>query len=265
MKPLSKPKIIFFDIDDTLYVKYHDTVPDSVFDALHQLKQQGIIPAIATGRGRGIFPKAINELIDKVGIDLIISINGQCSHYQGELLADFPLEKSLIDDMTTRLNAQNLSYGFMTSDKIFALKIDDALHEALSSLHIPYETLSLEEFNRSQAVYQIVAFHQDNAHLDLSLPDGLKSVRWHKKGFDILDINGSKARGIEQALNKLDLTFADAMAFGDGLNDVEMLQAVGFGVAMGNAHPKLKEIADYVCPNAIDNGIYQGLKDLAII
>lgn len=264
-KLLKKPKIVFFDIDDTLYVKYHDYVPDSVFDALHQLKQQGIIPAIATGRGRGIFPTAINRLIDEVGIELIITINGQCNHYQGKLLADFPLSKEQISTTTEYLIQQNLSYAYMTDDKIFAMIEDDAINEALSSLHIPYERIQLQQFDQNQAIYQMLAFHADNTQLQLALPKGLKTVRWHKNGIDILDSQGSKARGIAQVLQQLNLTFADTMAFGDGLNDIEMLETVGFGVAMGNAHPDLKTIADYVCPKAVDDGIYQGLKALAII
>ncbi|MFO1365295.1 MAG: HAD hydrolase family protein [Moraxella osloensis] len=53
-----KPKIVFFDIDDTLYIKLAEKVPQSAIEeALKQLKQQGIMVAIATGRGRAVFPK----------------------------------------------------------------------------------------------------------------------------------------------------------------------------------------------------------------
>lgn len=259
------PKIIFFDIDDTLYIKYHNHVPDSVLTALKAVKEKGIIVAIATGRGRAVFPPAIYDLIDKVGIDLIISINGQCSHHQGKLLSHYPLTDSQINTLTDHLVSQNLSYAYMTADGIMAMAEDEALIEALSSLHIPYTLMKLEDFDKATPVYQVLAFHSDNSTLELQLPQSLKTVRWHKSGIDILDVNGSKARGIEQALKALNLTFEDAWAFGDGLNDVEMLQKVAFGVAMGNANPELKAVADYVCPNAVDDGIYQGLKDLGVI
>ena len=57
----------------------------------------------------------------------------------------------------------------------------------------------------------------------------------------------------------------DAMAFGDGLNDREMLQAVGLGVAMGNAHPDLKTIAHHIAPAVNEDGIYRALVDLGVI
>ena len=47
------------------------------------------------------------------------------------------------------------------------------------------------------------------------------------------------------------------MAFRRWVNDIEMLQTVGFGVAMGNAHPDVKAAADYVCPAAWEDGIYR--------
>ena len=78
------PKIIFFDIDETLYInrgkKY---VPESAKTALKLLKQKGIITAIATGRTIPIIPPKIVELIEECGIDMIVSLNGQYVEYQG--------------------------------------------------------------------------------------------------------------------------------------------------------------------------------------
>lgn len=261
----SPPKIIFFDIDDTLYVKAQHTVPASVFSALKQLKANGIQLAIATGRGKSVFPKQIYQLIDEVGMDLIVSINGQCCHYHGELLADFPLQAQDVTAVTKLLIEQNMSYAYMTAENIFAMHEDIHLQAALGALQIAYTPMRLVDFDSSQPIYQILAFHENNSHIQLQLPASLKTVRWHYSGIDILDANGSKARGIAHALAALGLTFEDTWAFGDGLNDVEMLQAVGFGIAMGNAHPALQAVADYVCPNAWDDGILLGLKSTGLI
>ena len=57
----------------------------------------------------------------------------------------------------------------------------------------------------------------------------------------------------------------DVMAFGDGLNDLEMMQAVGFSVAMGNGHPQTKALADYICPSVEEDGVLKGLKALGVI
>ena len=52
------------------------------------------------------------------------------------------------------------------------------------------------------------------------------------------------------------LSAADALAFGDGNNDIEMLEAVGTGVAMGNASDTLKAIAADICGSVTQDGIY---------
>ena len=81
MKPASQPKIIFFDIDDTLRPKESGTVPDSTREALRKLKRQGIVTAIATGRSPVILPADIRRLMDETGIEMLVAINGQYVEY----------------------------------------------------------------------------------------------------------------------------------------------------------------------------------------
>lgn len=265
MPTIALPKIIFFDIDDTLYIKAENRIPETTLIALQQLKQQGIIVAIATGRGMGVFPPVINALVADVGIDLLVTINGQYVQYHHQMLIDYPLTSLQISQVSDYLAGQNIAYAYMTANAIYAFKETQALKNALQSLQIGYSVIQPNEFDSNVPVYQILAFYDDNKTVAIDLPDSLKTVRWHFNGVDILDAQGSKARGIEQALQRLGLTFADAWAFGDGLNDIEMLQQVGFGVAMGNAHPNLKTVANYVCPSIVEDGIYQGLKALGVI
>lgn len=257
------PKIIFFDIDDTLYIKYENCVPDSTKLALRQLKDKGIKVAIATGRGICVFPPCVRELIHEIGIDTFVTINGQYNECQGEMLAHFPLTPTQIRHTTDYLVRENIAYGYMTRDEIIGFNESIHMTDALTSLHIPYRVA--EDFDLSTPVYQMLAFYENNQNARLDLDDNLKTVRWHISGVDILDKDGSKARGIRAVLDKLGLSMAEAWAFGDGLNDIEMLGAVGFGVAMGNAHDDLKAVADFVCPSHKDDGIFRGLQDLGVL
>ena len=60
---MKTPKIIFFDIDETLYRKSSNYLPESVPAAIRALKARGIIPAIATGRSLAALPAKIRELV----------------------------------------------------------------------------------------------------------------------------------------------------------------------------------------------------------
>ena len=67
----------------------------------------------------------------------------------------------------------------------------------------------------------------------------------------------SKGKSILRILEHFNLSAEEAIAFGDGFNDREMLQTVGTGIAMGNAAQELKAVADDVCPDTWDEGIYR--------
>ncbi|NRG48280.1 HAD hydrolase family protein, partial [Bacillus sp. CRN 9] len=73
------------------------------------------------------------------------------------------------------------------------------------------------------------------------------------------------AEGIKEMIKRLQLDLEDVYAFGDGLNDIEMLEASGTGVAMGNAFDVVKEAADIVTDHVNEDGIWKGLKQLNLI
>ena len=75
----------------------------------------------------------------------------------------------------------------------------------------------------------------------------------------------SKAAGIDKLLVKMGLTLEDAIAFGDGLNDIEMLQAVGTSVAMGNGHEKAKAAATHIADHVDEDGLAKIMRLLKII
>ena len=67
---------------------------------------------------------------------------------------------------------------------------------------------------------------------------------------------GGKGIGIEKILDFYNIERAHAVAFGDGNNDIEMLQSVGTGIAMQNASAQLKAVSDDVCGDVSADGIY---------
>lgn len=64
-----------------------------------------------------------------------------------------------------------------------------------------------------------------------------------------------KRSALEWLAEKLDISQEQIAAFGDGENDLEMLQYAGFGVAMGNAVTLLKQAADFIAPSCNEDGV----------
>ena len=71
----------------------------------------------------------------------------------------------------------------------------------------------------------------------------------------VVSMTINKAKGLSILLNKIGLKREELMAFGDGYNDIPMLQFAGMGVAMDNAADEIKKAADKVAPNNDDDGI----------
>ncbi len=67
----------------------------------------------------------------------------------------------------------------------------------------------------------------------------------------------SKATGAAFVAERLGLQRQKIVAFGDGENDVEMIEWAGFGISVELGHPRLREAADFICPGPEDDGVAQ--------
>lgn len=269
MNNIEQPiKIIFFDIDDTLYYKKETRIPESITqEVLPKLKARGIIPAIATGRCIGAFPKAIKPYLNQDGFELFVSINGQFNRYKDTIISQYPLSTERIEKIIKHLSALNIEYGFVTTEQFAVSKNTPEVIESLTPIKEDY--IIDPEHYKNHTVIQMLAFYsQEQSQKVINsgmLDEDLKEVRWHPFAVDILTKKNSKAKGIQDVLTYLNLDMKNAVAFGDGLNDLEMLSHVGFGIAMGNAVPELKKMADYVTSPIEKDGILTALQKFNII
>ena len=77
--------------------------------------------------------------------------------------------------------------------------------------------------------------------------------------FDIFNHDNDKSKGIEMILDKVNLTWKDAICFGDSTNDIHMLKKADIGVAMGNASDYVKSFANFATTSTYEDGIYNGV------
>ena len=87
-------------------------------------------------------------------------------------------------------------------------------------------------------------------------------MRWHKTAVDVLPKAVNKWTGCQWVLAETGFQAHQAIAFGDGMNDMEMIKGVGVGIAMGNGHPELKAAADRVALPLHEDGIAIMLDEL---
>ena len=91
------------------------------------------------------------------------------------------------------------------------------------------------------------------------------TTRWCDLFCDIIPANGGKDLGVAATLERLGIDASEAIAFGDGENDLSMFSAVGTSVAMGNAQDTVKAAATYVTTAVDDDGIYNAAKYFGLL
>ncbi|WP_296193288.1 MULTISPECIES: HAD family hydrolase [unclassified Psychrobacter] len=259
---LPVPKVIFFDIDDTLsrngIIAAHNQA------TLEALAKTDIKLVISTGRSKAILPADILALLEADVLDAIICMNGQYSFDNKGLISHYPLSAEQADKIVQLCQTSQLIHKF-----------DSATHIAWSG-----ENERLRDFNaktpnsivdplyyQSNPVYQCSVFFNNQfdkmQDIDFS-QDDLKLVHWHHIGADILPIEASKARGITDVCQYYGVDANECMAFGDGMNDLEMFDLVGYAVAMGDAQPALIARADFVTGTIEERGIQSVLEQFHI-
>ena len=264
---MNTPRAIFFDIDRTLYDHRSDFVPPSTLAAIAALRARGIVPAIATGRGYAALPPRIAQLVASGEIALVVSSNGQYNRLGERVLSAHPLPVADIASLIRAFRARDWEYTFVSEHHMAAGRSRGSSHRVLRGY--PCYIVAPDYF-REHAVHQIVVLvpEAEEAALQTILADHggrYRSVRSHASAVDLLHADGSKARGIVDACTALGFAPQETMAFGDGLNDVEMFAAVGCAVAMGDACDALKAVASHITGTLEEDGIARALLDLGVL
>lgn len=256
-------KIIFFDIDRTLYNPETKSIPKSTIETLKQLHQREDIE-IAIATGRAYYMLHIIEEI-KEYIDIYVLINGQIIIHEGVTIFRNPLSKSEVKKIVDLFEMNNLQYGFLGEHTETLNIVDEKGKKAfeLVSMNLPKVD---PNFYKENDIYQMWAFCENHHHNYYKNElDNLSLVPWLGEGFDILSKGMSKEQGIRKILDILDVPRENSIAFGDGENDLEMLDFCGFSIAMGNASENAKKHADYITDDIDKDGIYKACKHLNLI
>lgn len=280
-------KIIFFDVDGTLVDvrPAREYIPESTIKAIHATKQKGNLCFLCTGRSKA----EIYSHILEVGFDGIIGAGGGFVEIGNEMLYHKQVSKSAInhvvdffdkhgfdyyiesngglyasENLIPRL--EHIMYGDLANDPearkkketepshfIPSLKVGYDLHRDdvnkicfLEKENFPFDVIKKEFENEFNVIHCTVPMFGDDSG-ELSVP------------------GVNKASAIEALITHLEIPKENTYAFGDGLNDIDMLEFCQYGIAVGNAAEGLKAIADEITDDIVDDGIYNSMKKHGLI
>lgn len=255
-------KAVFFDIDGTLVSFSTHAVPESARRAIERLRERGVKVFIATGR-----LLRHTEVVSDIEVDGYITVNGSyCLTSSGEVI----FEQAFPKDVVERIFALEKEYGFqaavMTHENIFVDSLAGRPQEVADMVDITPVEADLDEIVATQSVLQMCPYINRELEQQIMpfLPECVGS-RWVDKFMD-LNLKGiDKSVAANRVMEYYGYTIDEAMAFGDGGNDVPLVRDVGVGVAMGNACEELKSVADYVTDSVDEDGIESALRHFGLI
>ncbi len=260
-------KIVFFDIDGTLWDD-HLNIPESTIEGIRELRANGHKAFLCSGRSRSNI--VAKELWD-IGFDGIVAACGNHVEMEGKVLYENILSPQLTKRIVELAEEHHMpivlegpKYQWLSptgfEDDPYITYLMEQLGDKAIEIHNGYtEDMVINKFSAdilADTNYEAIKAGLE-AELDFMVHDGY-IVETVPKGT-------SKATGIAWLCQYLDVDVADTYAFGDSVNDLEMLAFCGQGIAMGDGVQAAKEAADYVTTALHEDGIYNGLKHYGLI
>lgn len=257
-------KILSFDLDMTLVDDQTNTIPQSALDAIEKVRKDYYI-VIATGRDLNL--DANQFVLDQLRPEAWVHNNGTQVHINGECIYYRTFDKAILKRLLDFCQEHNICVCATLNNVQYATdreKLKPILPILTGTdspewgdmndlLKLPVQTLGLVG-DEEQAEFMRKAFPE------LKFPTVLPGI-W----CDIMEPEVSKVLGMQKVLDHYGKTMDDVIAFGDSMNDYEILSAAGYSVAMGNAARQLKDIADMVTDDVDKDGIAKALDKICCI
>lgn len=262
-------KIIFFDIDGTIWDNRMN-IPESTVWTIKKLKEKGYKTFICSGRGRANIrsPKLLS-----LGFDGIIAACGNHIEMDGKVLYQNLLSQELVQKALGLLEANRMPVILegpvyhWTDEDAFA---DDPFVEIIRKEMGQY-LVPITGYGKDYVINKFSADIMPDSNFEAvrkELEDEMDFLVHPGDKFQVVEFipkGTSKATGIHKLCELLGVDVKDTYALGDSVNDLDMIEAVGHGIAMGNGTKQIKEIAEYVTAPLHEDGVKQAMEHYGLI
>ena len=275
-----KRKIIFLDIDGTLTEPGCNEPPESALEAVRKAQEKGNLVFLCTGRNYDMLSPLL-----QYGFDGVIASSGAYILCGEEVIYDCPMteeEQGQAMDVLQRngvYRTVECADGAYT-DEGFKQFLEENAGERGNSELLRWRrqieaSLNIRPMSEyaGQPIYKVVMMFQSGEQLTeprRALGETFDFCIQEQDGFGFL--NGelikkeyNKGTALRRVCEHCGIPVENSIAYGDSMNDLEMLEAAGVAVCMENGSGKLKELADDVCPSVTEDGIYHSFQKYGLM
>lgn len=266
-------QLIAIDLDGTL-LRDDKTMSKENAKALEEAIQQGVQVVICTGRTLPSIEYLFDQLPKGHGDEYLVLQNGAVVHQ----LPDFNIvhetslsrsDRQAIYDVFKEHRSDEVQIVGFDADKLYL--VDDTMANVTVEndakiLSTEITKASFEEILQLETLYKFVAFSEIKyideflAKIPTTLYDEVHIVRSLPVGIEFIPKLANKANGLKALLKQLDIKAENIMTIGDELNDLEMVDMAGLGVAMENGHPDVRAVADEITLSNNNDGVAHAIR-----
>lgn len=252
--------ITFFDLDGTL-LNAKTQLDQDVIDAMHQLQKNDVLPVISSGRN--LFEA--RPIMMQTGIDSLVGANGSYVMLHGEPVYTAEIDHKLISQFEAFVQEQDEAFIVLNDQQARSNRVTEATKQAYQFVNSPVPIVNPVFWQTNSIYMMIIMTDHDDARYTMKFRDDLTFYRNTPYSMDIVVKDGSKKAGMQHLLERPEFKDVPTYAFGDGNNDISMLDLVDHPIAMGNALPHVKPHAEFVTTANVDHGIVNGLKHFDLL
>lgn len=256
-------KAIFFDIDGTLVSKNNPIISEELIAAFDHLKENGYLLFIATGRH--VLEIAELKISTMYDFDGYVTLNGAYCYSQDTVIHKECISKEDAKIIHQYFNQHNISSLYVEIDDLYCNRINEYLMLAQEEIHSPLPKVKPITDIDGHEIYLFCPYMKEGIEDMIALTNDCKYTQWFELGYDVVAKGCGKDVGIKKMLEYFNIDRKDTMAFGDSMNDLEMLALVNTSVAMGNGTKEVKEICDYITDDVDKRGIIKALEHLNLL
>ena len=270
-------KLLFIDIDGTLFDHAKDAIPESAKNAILSAKSKGHKIFLSTGRPYAdINQEILNFPLDGmiVSCGAVVYVDNKpiyCKTYpQKELIS---LIQFMLDN-NIGFSLDGIHKNYLTeeafnclSSLMFKNNEDSELSRAMMAKNncFPFEDMKEEDLKEVVKISIFTKNKESCEKLFQRIPESLTGFMYKNKHLNLyngeISIKGiTKATGLKKIATYLNKSIEDTIAIGDSLNDLGILQEAGLSICMGNGTDECKEIADFTTKHISDDGLAYALK-----
>ncbi|WKD61631.1 Flavin mononucleotide phosphatase YbjI [Corynebacterium ciconiae DSM 44920] len=257
-------KLVVADMDGTLLGDDHQ-IPAGLWPLLSRLDRAGITFAPASGRQYATLYEQFNDPAAQVAPRCFIAENGTNVVCDDTTVSTTMIAPDIVREVVGkvgRLAARGHDVGLVvcTPEVAYIDRTDPAFLDQTERYYASMRRVDSVAELSPDNVIKIAIFGFDSVeetiYPHLANFTGVAKVavsgaHW----IDVMSLEADKGHGLRHLCSQLGISPEQTLAFGDYLNDCELLQQAGVAVAMANAHPRIAELADYIAPPNSDQGV----------